>query len=194
MRPHGLDARTLITVGVFSALYFTVLLVAAAAKVAGPPFMVAGNVLAAVINGTVVMLYLAKVRRFGAMTMLALLVGGVMTIFHSGITLPLIIGLGLAADLIVKLGAYRSRWANVTAYALFSTWVVGPLLPILFAAQSYFAELREHTNAEYAAQMQAYFTPWMVVGMGAVVFVASLPAGWLGTRLVEKHFTKAGVI
>ncbi|MDO4259146.1 MAG: MptD family putative ECF transporter S component [Actinomycetaceae bacterium] len=184
----------LINVGVYTALYFVVLAVGASGKMGGPVFLIAGAIVAAVINAAVIMLYLVKTPVFGAMTLLAVLIGGFMVIIHSWVVLPLIVGLGLVADIIVWAGKYRSRWANIFAYALFSTWLVGPFLPVFFAARAYFDEMADHVSIEYAQEMEALFSPTMILGVMVLTFCLTTCAGWVGTRILEKHFASSSLI
>lgn len=107
-----------INIGVFSALYFVI--VALCALVSNIIFGVAGNLLlpafAALLAGPVFMLLNARVRAFGAITTMGVVLG--LFLFVSGhFATSLITGIAfpLLGDLVARLGAYRNKAALLGA-------------------------------------------------------------------------------
>ena len=120
-----------INIGVFSALYFVI--VALCALVSNIIFGVAGNLLlpafAALLAGPVFMLLNARVRAFGAITTMGVVLG--LFLFVSGhFATSLITGIAfpLLGDLVARLGAYRNKAALLGGYVLFSFGCAGPIL------------------------------------------------------------------
>ena len=97
---------------------------------------------AALVGGSVYMLLLTKVPRFGAITTLGLF----MALFFlaskhgAGAFLP---GLacGLAADAIARLGNYRDRIKNTLSFLVFAFSTSGPILLMWINPESYAATL-----------------------------------------------------
>ncbi|MGL4832608.1 MAG: MptD family putative ECF transporter S component [Propionibacteriaceae bacterium] len=190
----GNTVRFLVTVGAFTAIYIVVFFSLGMLGLAGPIFMLFGHALGILLNGVVIALYLAKTRRFGALTILGLAVGLLMC--STGHFWGVIIGvpfLGLCADLITRSGKYRSRLHDAIAYTVFSLWFMLPYLPIFYASGPYFDNIASQMGREYADAMSKIFTPVFLVIWGAAIGIVSFIAGWFGTKIVAKHFAKAGI-
>lgn len=188
------NAKFFVTAGAFSAIYFVLLFGTGTVGFAGPAFMFVGWLLGILLNGTVIALYLAKTRRMGAMAILGAVVG-VMMLVMGDVWLVVVFTplLGLAADLLTRAGRLRSRIMDSWAYAVFSLWLVSPLVPIFYAADRYFADIETMMGADYTRGMKELFTAPVLIGWAVVILVVAWVSAWLGTRLVAKHFAKAGV-
>lgn len=96
----------------------------------------------ALVGGSVYMLLLAKVPRFGAITTLGLF----MAIFFlaskhgAGAFLPGIV-CGLAADAIARLGNYKDRIKNILSFLIFAFSTSGPIFLMWINPASYEAAL-----------------------------------------------------
>ncbi len=190
----GIAPRDLINIGVFTAIYFVVTFVSGMIGMAGPAFMFVGFLIGALVNGAVVMLFMARTPVKGAMTTLGIICGLLMVLTgHVWYTIIAAGLLGLAADAIVRSGHYRSRTRDILGYAVFTLWIVTPLLPIVYQADAYFATIGSEMGRSYADQMRRLFTPWIIGAWTVVAFGFALFSGWVGTRLLDKHFTKAGI-
>lgn len=187
-------ARTLINVGVFTAIYVVIMFASAMLGILNPVMMFVGWLVGLLLDGTVIALFVARTRSFGAFTLLALLVGVFMV--FSGHVWYTVVGttiFGFIGDLIARSGDYRKPSRIALSYAVFSLWLVLPLFPIFYQAEAYFAEIAQSMGAEYTQQMQALFTPWVLGLWAVVVFAFAWLCGWIGTRLLQKHFQTAGL-
>ena len=179
-----LTVADLINVGVFGAVYFALVGVAALASMA--VFGVAGNILlpaiAAVLAGPVFML-------MGLMLGLFLFVSG-----HFATSLVTAIVFPLAADCIARFGAWRRPWALMLSYVVFSFGCTGPILPLWMMKDAYIASLeRKGKDAAYIdALFGAVNGTTFVVAMVAIV-IGALVGGLFGMRLMRRHFLKAAV-
>ena len=96
----------------------------------------------ALVGGSVYMLLLTKVPRFGAITTLGLF----MALFFlaskhgAGAFLPGIV-CGLAADAIARLGNYKDRIKNTLSFLVFAFSTSGPIFLMWVSPQSYVATL-----------------------------------------------------
>ncbi|GAA2180833.1 MptD family putative ECF transporter S component [Brooklawnia cerclae] len=193
--PTKLSARHLVNIGVFTAIYFVIMFGGGMLGIISPAMILVGALIASLIDGAVIALFLARTPVMGAMTILGTIVGLLMLLTgHYWATIVLACGLGLVADLIVRSGQYRSRGRAVLAYAVFQMWYLGPVLPIFFGSQAYFDEISESMGAAYADAARGVLTPWVVVVFMIVLFAVSCLSGWIGTKLLDKHFARAGVV
>lgn len=76
----GLSPRNLINIGVFTAIYFVITYVTGMLGFFNPFMMFVGWVVGILLNGTVIMLFLARTPVFGALTILYTTVGLLMVL------------------------------------------------------------------------------------------------------------------
>lgn len=108
MEKNKLQAKDLINVGIFTAIYFVLFF---AGMMLGyiPIFIPLLGLVCPIICGIPFMLYLTKVKKFGMVTLSGIILGLLNMLIGSGV-LVLIFGIvfGVAADLIMKSGKYKS--------------------------------------------------------------------------------------
>lgn len=194
-RAHGITApRTLVTVGVFTALYFFFMFAGGMLGIFHPAMMFVGGVISAVLNGIVCMLMVAKTRAMGAYAILGGVVGLLMVATgHYWASALIAVVFGAIADAITRAGGYTRTAANALGYAIFSLWGISPLLPLLLNSDAYLADLSDQMGADYAQSFERVFT-LPVIGVWMVVsFILSYGAAVLGMRILRRHFERAGV-
>ena len=115
MDKKKLEARDVITIGIFTAILWVVQLVIMYLGYLSP-FIVAGYaVLIPIVTGIPMMLYYARIEKFGMLTITSVIVAILLFIFGMGLTgAPICIASGLFADLIAKLATYTSLLAMLT--------------------------------------------------------------------------------
>ena len=179
-------ARSAVTIGAFTAVYFILMWCSGMLGFFGPAFMFVGFI--------VVMLMMVRSRMFGTVTIMAGVVAFLMVVTgHSWVTIPVALILGFLADLIARSGGYLNAPRNIAAYALFSLWMIGPLAPIFFAPDSYYANVASQMGQDYADSMRALFSPAVICGWVVVAMIFACLGGLIGRFLLRKHFAKAGV-
>lgn len=188
-----LSTRDLVNVGVFTAMYFVVMFAMGMMGFLGPAFMFVGHTAAIIANGVVITLFLARVRKFGALSILGALVCLAMASF--GEPVYVLIGLVLAplGDLVARTGAYKSAVRNSLGYAVFSVWYIGPLLPIFFDSAGYREYVTETMNADYANGLLDLVSSPVLVGWAVFVFAVAFASGLFGHRVLRRHFKRAGL-
>ena len=144
-KSRHLTIPDLITIGVFTALYFV--LVAVATLFSSVALMGFGMILlpavAALICGCVYMLLVAKVGKFGAISVMGIVVG--LFLFVSGhfiLSLAASIVFPVIADAIARAGDYRSKTGILASYVVFCYGLTGPILPLWFMKDAYVASLQ----------------------------------------------------
>ncbi len=187
-------ARSAVTIGAFTAVYFVLMWCSGMLGFFGPAFMFVGWIVGLLLNGPVVMLMLVRSRMFGTLTIMGGVVAFLMVVTgHSWVTVPVALILGFLGDLIARGGGYVSAPRNIAAYMLFSLWMIGPLAPIFFAPDSYYADVASSMGQDYANAMRALFSPAVIGGWLVVAMIIACIGGLIGRFLLRKHFAKAGV-
>ena len=194
----ALSIPDLITIGVFTAIYFA--LVAVCTFVSAIVFAGFGSILlpalCALVAGCVYMLLVARLGKFGGITVMGLVMGLFFLISgHFVLAFLANIICAAAADLIASVGKYRSRIGILVSYVVFSYGLTGPILPLWFMKDAYVTSLE--AKGKDAAYIDVVFAQvntssfWLAM---AAIPVCALIGGWFGQRMMRKHFAKAGIV
>ena len=198
MKTTKLNAPDLISIGVFTALYFVLVTIATFASAALLPgfsyiFLPA---VAALISGCVYMLLAAKVQKFGGITVMGVVMGLFFLVSgHFILSFAANIICGIVADLIAKSSNYKSKKGLLLSYVVFSYGLIGPVLPMWFMKDAYVANLVErgkdsaYIDALFAHMNMATFAICMVS-----ILVCAVLGGYFGQKMMKKHFKRAGII
>lgn len=198
MKNSKLSVQDLISIGIFTALYFALVTIATFASALILPGF--SNVLlpgiSALISGCVFMLMIAKVPHFGAITVM----GTVMSLFlfvsgHFAVSLIIGIGCSVLADLILKLTSYTNQKAILGSYVVFSYGLTGPVLPLWLMKDAYIASLvSKGKDTAYIDNLFANINNATLVVCLIATLVMAVIGGLFGQAMVKKHFKKAGII
>lgn len=193
---RGLKGRDLITVGIFTALYFVINFLFMLLSGLHPYLWVFMPAIDALFAGIPFMLAYAKVPKFGTV----LIIGMVPSLiyFITGMFTPLILGLMLAscvvAEIIRAATRYESFAGNAVAYAVFGFGMCGSPLPLWAFHDSFVAQIAgQGMGADYLATLETAANPGMLVAMFVATFVAGLIGAYIARGMFKKHFVKAGL-
>lgn len=192
-----LKGRDLITVGIFSALYFVINFAFMLIGGFHPLLWVLMPVLIALFTGIPFMLMCAKVQKPGAVLIMGLITA--LIYFVTGTFTPFIIGLMavacLVAELIRAATKYTSFKGNTVAFAVFGLGMCGSPLPIWVFRDSFFAQIASQgMSAEYFSTLDAVTGTPMLFVMFIGTFIAGFAGAYLARGLFKKHFVKAGLV
>lgn len=195
---NKLTVPELISIGVFTALYFV--LVTIATFVSAALLLGFSNVLlpaiAALISGCVYMLMVAKVPHFGGIAVMGTVMG--LFLFISGhFAVSLIIGIvcSVGADFIGKLGGYKNKKGIFASYIVFSFGLTGPVLPLWLMKDAYIASLQaKGKDAAYIDGVFSHINSTTLIVCIAATLVCAIVGGLFGQKMMKKHFEKAGII
>ena len=191
---RSLKPKDLITVGIFTALYFVVFFGFGMLGFFGPAVHAVGIVLGSLANGIVFALYVTRIRKPGMVFLTAIVSSLLMVLTgHAWTTLVTAAVFSALAELVLARGHYRSARASVIAYGVFSLWVAGPILPLYLQHDAYIANIGEQMGEDYARAWDTLFSPTFMAGLLVVVFLASCLGGLLGQKMLRKHFVRAGI-
>ena len=191
---RSLKPKDLITVGIFTALYFVVFFGFGMLGFFGPAVHAVGIVLGSLANGIVFALYVTRIRKPGMVFLTAIVSSLLMVLTgHAWTTLITAAVFSVLAEVVLARGHYRSARASIIAYGVFSLWVAGPILPLYLQHDAYIANIGEQMGEGYARAWDALFSPAFMTGLLVVVFLASCLGGLLGQKMLRKHFVRAGI-
>ena len=140
IKRRGMSGKDVITVGIFSAIYFVINFVFMLLGGLHPLLWILMPGFIALFTGIPYLMMCAKVQKVGSVLLMGLITGLIYYVtgqFTVVILVSFVIACGLA-ELTRGLTHYRSMAGNLVSFVLFSVGMVGSPLPIWFSA-SYLA-------------------------------------------------------
>lgn len=194
VQPDRLQAKDLINVGIFTALYIVAFFLTGMTGYI-PVFMLLIPALCPLIAGVVFMLFLTRVQKFGMITIMGTIVSLFMFLTgHPWPILPIGIVCALLADLIIKSGHYKSWSKIVMGYAVFSEMMIGLMVPLFFMRDIYFGSIRDSYGDVYTDALMSFTPTWVFPLMLVLVVIGAVAGAYIGRALLKKHFKRAGIV
>lgn len=191
---NKLQAKDLINIGLFTVLYFVLGCCVAIPIGMVPIFLPILGALWVIITGIPFMLFLTRVKKFGMVTLMAILSGILMGLTGMGyFGVPCGIVFGFLGDMIIKSGNYKSVVKATIGYAVFSLWMIGTYIPMYFMVEQSRASFASQFSEEYADKVMSVMPMWSFVLVAFSIVVCALIGAKLGKTLLKKHFVKAGI-
>ena len=191
---NKLQAKDLSNVGLFTVLYFVLGCCVAIPIGMVPIFLPILGALWVIITGIPFMLFLTRVKKFGMVTLMAILSGLLMGLTGMGYYgVPCGIVFGFLGDMIIKSGNYKSRKKGMIGYAVFSLWMIGTYIPMYFMVEQSRASFASQFSEEYADKVMSVMPMWSFVLVALSIIICAFIGAKLGQSLLKKHFTKAGI-
>ncbi|MGT2933840.1 MptD family putative ECF transporter S component [Streptococcus catagoni] len=194
----NLKLKDIILTGAFSALYFICVglgtLISIFLDKSGN--MIYAPAFAGLLGGTVYFLLVAKIQKFGAITMLGAIMGFFffLTGHFVAALFPALI-FGLLADGLAYLGRYQKQSINLLSYILFSFANTGPIILMWFLRDTYIKSLLARgKDMAYVNRVMVDLTLANVSFFIFTVCLGALLGGLFGQRLLKKHFMKSGML
>lgn len=197
MKKTKLKTKDLIYAGAFAALYMVAMCIIVMGFGMIPILYLMAPLFVGLIAATIYMMYVTKVKKFGAILILAILFGVFMSSSGHGITIVLCIPVGLIAELIAKAGGYTSKKMLALSYAVFNLTVVSPFYGLYFASEQFIEQCDMYYGPEYANAIQGVLDSFGLAFMGIqalLAVVGALVGAFIGGKLFKKHFEKAGLV
>ena len=189
-----IQAKDLISLGLFTVLYFVLGCCVAIPIGFVPIFLPVLGALWTLVTGIPFMLYAVRVKKFGLVTIMAILSGllmGLTGMGYWGILTGAVFG--VLGDLLMKSGEYRSAKKTILGYGVFSLWMVGTYIPMYFMVEQSRADFAAGFGEEYADKVMSVMPAWSLILVVAGIFVFAVLGGLLGKAVLKKHFVKAGI-
>ena len=190
---NKLKGKDLVNVGIYSAIYFVIVMALAMLGYI-PIFMPLLCVIGPLLCGIPFMLFLTKVKKFGMILIMSLIMGVLMLLTGMGYY-SLIVGAisGLVAELVYRSGKYQSASKAVLTSGVFSIWMWGNYIPLFTNPDGYFST-RQSFGQEYIDTLTSLMPTWMCPALFVSCIVFGILGGLLGRTLLKKHFAKAGIV
>ena len=189
-----LKGKDLVTIGIYTAIYCVVMILIGFTGFI-PIFIPLLAVLCPLASGIVFMLFVAKVKTFGMISLMGILIGVFMWLTGMG---PYVIGVatisGILADLILKSGKYTSVKRSIFAHGIFCIWVFGNMLPFYIGREKAFSSMVPIYGQEYADTLSGIMSNALMPILLISCVVCGIIGGYIGTKMCKKHFSRAGIL
>ena len=192
---NKMQAKDLINIGLFTVLYFVLGCCVAIPIGFVPIFLPILGALWTLITGIPFMLFAERTKKFGMVTIMAVLSGLLMGLTGMGFW-GILTGavFGLLGDLVMKSGSYQSAKKTILGYGVFSLWMIGTYIPMYFMVEQSRADFAKSFGDEYADKVMSVMPMWSIVLVIAAIFLCALLGGLIGKAVLKKHFAKAGIV
>lgn len=190
-----LSTKDLINTGIFNAIYFAVMFVFTAVTSFAPITYILLPAFIAILCAPIYMLFITKVKVFGMITIMGVLIG-ILMVFTTGNSWIMFVFcslLGFVSDLITKTGGYTSRRMSMIGYCVFAIWPIGSFFPIWIMRDAYFASVVASMGEAYAQELKAMTPYWIIPVMIVYTVIAAVIGSLISGKMNKKHFEKAGI-
>lgn len=192
-----LKGRDLITVGIFSALYFVINFAFMLLGGLHPLLWILMPGLIALFAGIPFLLMCAKVQKPGAVLLMGLITGLIYFVtgqFTLIILITFVIACGLG-ELIRACTHYSSFKGNAAAYVSFSLGMIGSPLPIWVMREDFLAQISSQgMPAAYVETLETLSSPAMLIVLILAPLIGAVLGAILAKGMFKKHFAKAGMV
>ena len=197
VKRRGMGGKDVITVGIFSAIYFVI----------NFAFMLLGGIhpllwilmpgFIALFTGIPYLMMCTKVQKVGSVLLMGLITGLIYYVtgqFTVVILVSFVLACGLA-ELTRGLTHYRSMAGNLVSFVLFSVGMVGSPLPIWLMREGFLRQITEQgMPADYVNTLAALSSNVMLVVLFLAPVVGAVIGGLIARAMFRKHFEKAGLV
>ncbi len=191
-------AKDLITIGLYTVLLFIVqsiiIVIASPLMAFAPPLTPAIGMF---FGGIVYMLMALRVSKRGTLLLMGTLTGIFFALMGTPIILPYCILTAFIVELTLLKGngsQYKNRHRQAIAYGIYGAFFsIGSYMTIYLLGSSQLEKMRYSKEAIDELIYFAYSPIWMTIGLIGG-FILSLSGCYFATKLLQKHFVKAGYL
>ncbi len=192
-----LKGKELITIGIFSAIYFVINFIFMLLSGFHPMLWILMPAFIALFSGIPFMLMCIKVQKpgavllMGAITALIYFVTGQFTVIIL-VSFVIACGLGEIVRGVTKYGSFRG---NILAFVCFSLGMTGSPLPIWLMRESFLAQISaQGMPADYVAALEAASSQEMLIVLFVAPIIGAIIGAFITRAMFQKHFSKAGIV
>ena len=194
---NSLQTKDYISIGVFSLIYFVIAFGIGGIAQMTPVTFPLMPMIVALFAGSIFMLYTAKIPKKGAVSILGILAG--ILLFITGMFWMMsafFILLGFIADYIISSGDFKSFRRNLTAYCIFAIAPMGAYIPMAVMPVQFDKFMQRKGNfSSFAGVIKSIgFNWWAIPAMILGTVICGAIGGFIGKKLLRKHFEKAGIV
>ena len=188
-----LKTKDLIFAGAFGAIYLVMMLAIVMGTGSIPILYLLSPLTVGVIGGTIYMLCVLKIHKFGA----ALILGILFLLISSTsnwLSIATAAAAAVLAELILFLGRYKSRKMYLASFPFFNLNMAAPFALLQVNKQQFIDLSRAYYGEERANALDAMTPGWIWYGLLALAFAGGIIGSIIASRLIKKHFEKAGIV
>ena len=188
-----LRTRDLIYAGAFGAVYIVLMLIVVLGTSAIPVLYILAPFTVGVVCATVYELCVLKVHKFGPALILGVLFA---LVACSGNVLGMVLAVlaSVAAELIIMAGKYKSRKMFLLSFLAFNLNMVCPYTMLYFHRDEFMARSVSFYGQAFADELAKY----AINGLAFIQIALALLGAGIGvliaSKLIKKHFEKAGIV
>ena len=193
----GMTGKDIITVGIFSAIYFVINFAFMLLSGLHPLFWILMPGLIALFAGIPFLMMCTKVPKTGAVVLMGFITA--LIYFVTGqFTVVILIAFAVScilAELCRICSHYRSFRGSALAYVFFSLGMIGSPLPVWIMRDRFLAQISQQGMPEaYVSTLAALTSPGMIVVLVGAPIVGAILGILLAKGMFRKHFEKAGIL
>lgn len=194
---NSLQTKDYISIGVFSLIYFVIAFGIGGIAQMTPVTFPLMPMIVALFAGSIFMLYTAKIPKKGAVSILGILAG--ILLFITGMFWMMsafFILLGFIVDYIISSGDFKSFKRNLTAYCIFALAPMGAYIPMVIMPVQFDKFMQRKGNfSSFAGVIKSIGLNWWAIpAMILGTIICGAIGGFIGKKLLRKHFEKAGIV
>lgn len=194
MQNKKLNAKDLIHVGIYTAIYLVVFFVTGMLN-AIPFLYPLTYLITPILTGIPFMLFLTKVEKFGMVSIMGIILAVFWYLMgYTWIPTLTYIAAGLLSDLVFRLGKYKSFRFDVIGYWIFSCGMIGCAAPMWLLTATYMEQVRDSMGDGYVEGLGRFMPSWMGLAAIGIILVSASLGALLGRRMLKKHFERAGIV
>lgn len=188
-----LRTKDLIYAGAFGAIYIVLMLVVVLGTSMVPILYILAPLPVGIVCGTVYELCVLKVHKFGAALILGVLFALVACSAHPlGMILAVIAA--LLAELVIRSGSYKSKKMYLLSFVVFNLNMVCPYTQLYFYRDQFLSLSANYYGQTYADAIAGYANNGLAFLQIALALLGGAIGSFIASRLISKHFEKAGII
>ena len=194
---NSLQTKDYISIGVFSLIYFVIAFGIGGIAQMTPVTFPLMPMIVALFAGSIFLLYTAKIPKKGAVSILGILAG--ILLFITGMFWMMsafFVVFGFIADYIISSGDFKSFRRNLTAYCIFALAPMGAYIPMVVMPVQFDKFMQRKGNfSSFAGVIKSIgFNWWAIPAMILGTIICGAIGGFIGKKLLRKHFEKAGIV
>ena len=197
VKGRGMSGKDVITVGIFSAIYFVINFAFMLLGGLHPLLWILMPGFIALFTGIPYLMMCAKVQKVGSVLLMGLITGLIYYVtgqFTVVILVSFVVACGLA-EITRVITHYRSMAGNLVSFVLFSVGMVGSPLLIWLMREDFLRQITEQgMPADYVNTLAALSSNGMLIVLFLAPVVGAVIGGILARAMFRKHFEKAGLV
>lgn len=197
VKSRGMSGKDVITVGIFSAIYFVINFAFMLLGGLHPLLWILMPGFIALFTGIPYLMMCAKVQKVGSVLLMGLITGLIYYVtgqFTVVILVSFVLACGLA-EITRVITHYRSMAGNLVSFVLFSVGMVRSPLPIWLMREDFLRQITEQgMPADYVNTLAALSSNGMLIVLFLAPVVGAIIGGILARAMFRKHFEKAGLV